>query len=67
MRGISELRRGRSLETRAKRAKIRKRKPRFAQRVLRSDYKAKPRIPKPKQPYLSTDINISDLLTSHGL
>jgi hypothetical protein len=62
MRGISELRRGRSLETRAKRAKIRKRKPRFAQKPLLSDYKAAPRIPRPKQPYLSTDINVSDLL-----
>lgn len=62
MRGISELRRGRSLETRAKRARIRKRKPRFAQKPLLSEYKAAPRIPRPRQPYLSTDVDVADLI-----
>jgi hypothetical protein len=62
MRGISELRRGRSLQTRAKRHKIRKRKPRFANLPLKSDYRAAPRKPRPRQPYLSTDVNIADLI-----
>lgn len=62
MRGISQLRLGRSLETRAKRARIRRRKPRFAQKALLSAYKAPPRIPKPRQPYLSTNVDIAELL-----
>lgn len=62
MRGISQLRRGRSLLTRAKRAKTRRRKPRFAALRLVSEYKAPPRRPRPTQPYLSTDVNIAELL-----
>jgi hypothetical protein len=62
MRGISQLRRGRSMETRAKRARLRKRKPRFAGKFLKSDFRAKPRVPRPKQPYLGTDANIADLI-----
>jgi len=62
MRGISQLRRGRSMETRAKRARIRRRKPRFAGQSIRSAFRAAPRIPKPKQPYLGSDVNVADLL-----
>jgi hypothetical protein len=62
MQGISQLRRGRSLETRAKRARVRRRKPRFAGKALKSDFRAPPRVPKAKQPYLSSDTNIADLL-----
>lgn len=63
MRGISELRRGRSLQTRAKRAKIRKRKPRFTDKTLRSAFRAPPRLTRTHQPYLSTDTPIADLLS----
>jgi hypothetical protein len=62
MRGISQLRRGRSLETRAKRARVRRRKPRFAGKSIRSEFRAAPRIPRPSQPYLGTDVNIADLI-----
>jgi hypothetical protein len=62
MRGISQLRRGRSLQRRAKRARLRRRQPRFAGQQLRSAFKAAPRIPKPTQPYLGTDVNIADLI-----
>jgi hypothetical protein len=62
MKGLSELRRGRSLQTRAKRAKIRKRKPRFNTAPLSSAFRLKPQVPRPRQPYLSTDTNIADLL-----
>jgi hypothetical protein len=51
------------METRAKRARIRRRKPRFAGKSIRSDFRAKPRIPRPKQPYLGSDVNVSDLLS----
>ena len=62
MRGISELRRGRSLDTRAKRHKIRKRKTRFAKLTLQSAYRAKPKVSRPRQPYLGTDVRIADLI-----
>ena len=61
--GISQLRRGRSLQTRAKRAKLRRRQARFANKDLRSAFRAPPRKPKPSQPYLSADVNIADLLS----
>ena len=62
MKGISQLRRGRSLQSRAKRLRLRRTQPRFAGKQLRSRFKAKPRTPRPTQPYLSTDINVADLL-----
>jgi hypothetical protein len=62
MKGLSDLRRGRSLATRAKRAKIRKRKPRFNTSPLTSAFRAKPRVPRPSQPYLSTRTNLDELL-----
>jgi hypothetical protein len=62
MQGISQLRRGRSMQSRAKRARLRRRQPRFARKSLRSDYKAPPRVVRPSQPYLGTDVNIADLL-----
>jgi hypothetical protein len=62
MKGISQLRRGRSLQSRAKRAKLRRRQPRYAGVAIRSAFKAAPRRPRPTQPYLSSDINIADLL-----
>jgi hypothetical protein len=51
------------METRAKRARIRRRKPRFAGKSIRSDFRAPARIPKPKQPYLGSDVNVADLLS----
>lgn len=62
MKGISQLRRGRSLAQRAKRAKLRHRQPRYAGTSLRSAFKASPRKPRPTQPYLSTDTNLAELL-----
>lgn len=62
MKGISQLRRGRSLQSRAKRAKLRRRQPRYAGKALRSAFKAAPRQPRPSQPYLSSDIDIAELL-----
>ena len=50
------------METRAKRARIRRRKPRFAGKVLKSSFRAPPRLTHFKQPYLSTDVNLADLL-----
>ena len=63
MRGISELRRGRRIQSRAKRARLRRRQPRYAGKTLRSQFKAPPRVPRPLQPYLGTDVNVTDLLT----
>jgi hypothetical protein len=63
MRGISQLRRGRSLDTRAKRARLRRRKPRFAANSIRSEFRAPPRIPRPSQPYLGTDANVAELIS----
>jgi len=62
MHGLSQLRLGRSMQTRAKRARIRKRKPRFAGKTLKSAFRANPVVPRPTQPYLSTDANIADLI-----
>jgi hypothetical protein len=62
MRGISQLRRGRSLQTRAKRAKLRRRQPRYAGNKLLSEFKAPPRLTRPSQPYLGTDVKIADLI-----
>jgi hypothetical protein len=62
MRGLSQIRLGRSIQTRAKRARMRKRKPRFAGKLLKSAFRAKPVVPRPTQPYLSTDANIAELL-----
>lgn len=62
MQGLSQIRLGRSMQTRAKRARIRKRKPRFAGKQLKSAFRAKPVVPRPTQPYLSTDAKISDLI-----
>jgi len=59
---ISQLRRGRSMQSRAKRSKLRRLQPRYAGKALRSAFKAKPRVPRPTQPYLGTDANIADLL-----
>jgi hypothetical protein len=62
MKGLSQLRLGRGLQTRAKRARIRKRKPRFATGQLKSAFRAKPVVPRPTQPYLSTDADIAQIL-----
>jgi hypothetical protein len=62
MRGISQLRRGRSLQSRAKRAKLRRTQPRYAGKSIRSAFKAPPRESRATQPYLSTDADISDLI-----
>jgi hypothetical protein len=62
MRGVSDLRRGRQLQQRAKRLRLRRSQPRYAGKKLRSEFRAPPRKPRPTQPYLSTAIDISDLL-----
>ncbi|MCA1647949.1 MAG: hypothetical protein LC797_21615 [Chloroflexi bacterium] len=62
MQGLAQLRRGRSLQTRAKRARVRLRKPRFAGKAIKSTFRAPPRLKHFKQPYLSTNTNIADLL-----
>jgi hypothetical protein len=62
MQGISQLRRGRSMETRAKRARIRRRKPRFAGKTIKSEFRAPPRLKHFKQPYLSTKTDIAELI-----
>jgi len=63
MQGISQLRRGRSMQTRAKRARIRRRKPRFAGNTIKSDFRAPPRLRHFKQPYLSTRTDIAELIS----
>jgi hypothetical protein len=63
MRGISQLRRGRSIQSRAKRARLRRAQPRYAGKSIRSDFKAAPRKPKPTQPYLGTNVDVADLLS----
>ena len=50
------------MQSRAKRARLRRLQPRYAGKALRSAFKAAPRVPKPTQPYLGTDANIADLL-----
>jgi len=50
------------MQTRAKRARIRRRKPRFADVRLKSDFRAPPRLKHFKQPYLSTKTNIAELI-----
>jgi hypothetical protein len=62
MPGISQLRRGRSLISRAKRLHLRRRQPRFNGKQLRSAFRAPPRLPRPTQPYLGSDVNIAELL-----
>jgi hypothetical protein len=62
MPGISQMRRGRSMQSRAKRARLRRSQPRYASKSIRSAFKAAPRIPRPTQPYLGTDVNVADLL-----
>jgi hypothetical protein len=62
MKGISQLRLGRSLQKRAKRARVRRRKPRFNGNAIKSDFRAPPRLRHFKQPYLSTDANIAELI-----
>jgi hypothetical protein len=59
---VSQLRRGRSMQSRAKRARLRRTQPRFASKAIRSAFKAAPRKPRPTQPYLSTDVDVADLL-----
>ena len=63
MKGISELRRGRSLQSRAKRLRLRRTQPRFAGNKIQSRFRAKPVVPRPTQPYLGTDVNVADLLS----
>lgn len=59
---LSELRRGRNLIKKNVRRRIRRKQPRFAQLRLKSDYKAAPRKPRATQPYLGSDVKLSDLL-----
>ncbi len=62
MRGISQLRRGRRLQARAKRQRLRRSQPRFAGGQLRSAFKAAPRKPRPRQPYLASAANLGKLV-----
>ena len=63
MKGLSQLRRGRSMTSRTKRLHLRKRQPRYAGKALRSTFRAAPRKPRPTQPYLGSDINLAELLS----
>jgi len=59
---ISQLRRGRSMTSRAKRSKLRRLQPRYAGQSLRSAFRARPKVVRPTQPYLGTDANLADLI-----
>jgi hypothetical protein len=48
--------------SRAKRARLRRRQPRFAGLSLRSAFKAPPRVMRPTQPYLGSGVDVSALL-----
>jgi hypothetical protein len=50
------------MQTRAKRARMRRRKPRFNGNAIKSDFRAPPRLRHFKQPYLSTDVDLAELL-----
>jgi len=50
------------MQSRVKRAHLRRRQPRYAGNNLRSAFKASPRVPRPTQPYLGTDVDVADLL-----
>jgi hypothetical protein len=50
------------MQSRAKRAKLRRRQPRYAGQTLRSAFKAAPVKPRPTQPYLGTDVRVADLI-----
>jgi hypothetical protein len=59
---ISQLRRGRSMVSRAKRLRLRRSQPRYAGNSIRSLFKANPRLPRPTQPYLGSNVDVADLL-----
>ncbi len=60
---LKQLRRGRSMQSRTKRLHLRRRQPRFAGKTIRSEFRAPPRVPRPTQPYLGTDVKVEDLLS----
>ncbi len=62
MKGLSELRRGRGVQSRVKRARLRRNQPRYAGKTLRSEFKQPPRQPRATQPYLGGDLRPQDLL-----
>jgi hypothetical protein len=62
MRGISQLRRGRSMTSRTKRLHLRRRQPRYAGKSLRSAFRKAPVVPRPTQPYLGSDVKLEDLV-----
>ncbi len=64
MRGLSALRRGRGLVQRARRSRLRRRQPRFAGLKLISQFRAQPREPRPRQPYLPSGIDLSKIIDS---
>jgi hypothetical protein len=51
------------MQSRTKRAKLRRTQPRYAGKAIRSGFRAAPRVPRPSQPYLGTDVNVADLLS----
>jgi hypothetical protein len=64
MRGISQLRRGRTLQTRAKKKRLRPRKPSLSSNTMKSEFRQAPRRePSWRQPYLGTDIKVADLVS----
>jgi hypothetical protein len=48
--------------SRTKRLHLRRRQPRYAGKRLSSAFRAAPRQPRPRQPYLGSGVDISDLL-----
>ena len=62
MKGLKSLRRGRGLTFRAKRLRMRRKQVRFHPRALRSDFRQPPVKPRPSQPYLPANADVSAIL-----
>lgn len=59
---LTQLRRGRGITSRKKRASLRKKQPRFAGKSLRSAFKKAPRHGQLTQAYLGSGARLEDLL-----
>ncbi len=62
MQGISQLRRGRGLVSRAKRLRLRRKQPRYAGQSIRSAFRAAPAKPRAKQAYLGSGADLAQIL-----
>lgn len=59
---LSNLRRGRRVQFTAKRARLRRKQPRYAGNKLKSDFKQPPRRVQRERPYLPSTIDLVELL-----